>query len=239
MSSLLNTQGHLRNCALIQYASSYAINLLIAYDENTLLQFPPRFSISQQKVSTQKMAPTAETPFADVTENRAADDTTTYVDAAVHVRPWGQVIRSFVLLLGNAFYFLVPVAIAEAFRPDLYGHETMLTVAGCLISAMSMLLLFLSFRGMRRTPVYRMVSFAAIAVFLLGGVLLVIFRGKQATYMIDTVAGNDDGDKEVKDLKVYYRLAYSGRIVGETVLLLSMLLVCLSDLGILNDYEAK
>ena len=184
------------------------------------------------------MAPT-ETPFADVTENRAADDTTTYGDVAVHVRPWGQVIRSFVLLLGNSFYFLVPVAIAEAFRPDIYGHETMLTVAGCLISAMSMVLLFLSFRGMRRTPVYRMVSFAAIAIFLLGGVLLVIFRGKQATYMIDTVAGGDDnGDQDVKDLKVYFRLAYSGRIVGETVLLLSMLLVCLSDLGILNDYEA-
>ena len=184
------------------------------------------------------MAPT-ETPFADVTENRAADDTTTYGDVAVHVRPWGQVIRSFVLLLGNAFYFLVPVAIAEAFRPDFYGHETMLTVAGCLISAMSMLLLFLSFRGMRRTPAYRMVSFAAIAVYLLGGVLLVIFRGKQTTYIIDNTGGDDDGVKDADNLKAYYRLAYSGRIVGETVLILSGLLVCLSDLGILNDYEAK
>ena len=173
-------------------------------------------------------------------DNKDGGEATTYSSAATNVRPWGQVIRIFVLLLGNAFYFLVPVAIAEAFRPDYFGHETMLTVAGCLISAMSMLLLFLSFRGMRRTPVYRMVSFAAIAVYLLGGVLMIIFRGKQTTYIIDHIAdSDDDGNKDVKNLKVYYRLAYSGRIVGETVLLLSGLLVCLSDLGILNDYEAK
>eukprot|EP01061_Rhynchopus_euleeides_P006218 TRINITY_DN1528_c0_g1_i6.p1 TRINITY_DN1528_c0_g1~~TRINITY_DN1528_c0_g1_i6.p1 ORF type:complete len:178 (+),score=60.82 TRINITY_DN1528_c0_g1_i6:121-654(+) len=163
---------------------------------------------------------------------------TPYTSPVKHPRPWGHRVRSFVLLVGIWFYFLVAVTVAESYRPEYWAEQSVLVAAGLMVSCSAFFLIGLTLRGMRRTPIYRAVSFFVLAVYIGGAVLMVVYRGKQTSKMLDeVVAALGNKAQDIDSMKNYLRADAVGRIVGEAVLVLSGLLVVLPDLGILNDWE--
>eukprot|EP01061_Rhynchopus_euleeides_P006215 TRINITY_DN1528_c0_g1_i10.p1 TRINITY_DN1528_c0_g1~~TRINITY_DN1528_c0_g1_i10.p1 ORF type:complete len:175 (+),score=57.32 TRINITY_DN1528_c0_g1_i10:61-585(+) len=164
--------------------------------------------------------------------------TTEYTAFHSYPRPWGHRIRSFILLVGIWFYFLVAVTVAESYRPEYWAEQSVLVAAGLMVSCSAFFLIGLTLRGMRRTPIYRAVSFFVLAVYIGGAVLMVVYRGKQTSKMLDeVVAALGNKAQDIDSMKNYLRADAVGRIVGEAVLVLSGLLVVLPDLGILNDWE--
>eukprot|EP01061_Rhynchopus_euleeides_P006219 TRINITY_DN1528_c0_g1_i7.p1 TRINITY_DN1528_c0_g1~~TRINITY_DN1528_c0_g1_i7.p1 ORF type:complete len:183 (+),score=41.23 TRINITY_DN1528_c0_g1_i7:121-669(+) len=166
------------------------------------------------------------------------ESATPYAQPAAPPRPWGHRVRSFVLLVGIWFYFLVAVTVAESYRPDYWAEQSQLVAAGLMVSCSAFFLIGLTLRGMRRTPIYRAVSFFVLAIYLGGAVLMVIYRGKQTHKLLDDILPIlVEADARFDSMRNYLRADAVGRIVGEAVLVLSGLLVVLPDLGILNDWE--
>ena len=171
------------------------------------------------------------------TKKTASVSTVNTAHVTLFPRPLGHKIRSFALLFGLWFYYLLPVLIAEAFRPENFGDEPMICVAGALVSFSCAGLIFLTIRGMRRSSTWRTVSIAVLVVYCLGALLMIIFRGKQITWLLDHVdymGGEDDSA-----YRSYLKCAYVGRLVAETIFLICGILIVLPDLGILNDWEVR
>ena len=155
----------------------------------------------------------------------------TSATVAHHKRPLGHKIRSFVILIGIWFYFLFYVCIPEARRDA--GEYVMVSAGSGIVQGAGFIFIFFTMFGLRRTNILRIVALILLAIYVVGGLILAIGRGRQATWAWDGTANHEFGDK------TYTRMYYIGRLMGEVAYVTAGLMIILPDLGILNDYEGK